>query len=231
MEQTYRRRSAHAARSYQRRHEEKKGMGGYKQTIVQQAAVCILFFLAAMLIKMLPDPALDFTRYSVQYVLTQQTDWGAAIANAKNFIMENVFQKPQTQESLDPLGNMTVPVEGEITSGFGMRTDPSGGGETFHYGVDFAGEAGEKIKCAAEGVVQEIGHSEELGNFILVKHGDKISSLYGHCDKILPSAGDTINGGQVIATMGSTGKASAPMLHFEIREGDTSLDPSVFIDK
>ena len=53
----------------------------------------------------------------------------------------------------------------------------------------------------------------------------------GHCDKILPSAGDTINGGQVIATMGSTGKASAPMLHFEIREGDTSLDPSVFIDK
>ena len=230
MEQTYRRRSAQAARASQRRRENRKGMEWDKETIGQQSAVCILFFLVAMVVKMLPDPALEFTRNSIHYVLTQDTDWGGTITNAKNFIMENVFQKPQTQESLDPLGSMTAPADGEIISGFGMRTDPSGGGETFHYGVDFAGEAGEKIKCAAEGIVQEVGYSEELGNYISVKHGEKIFSLYGHCDRILATEGDAIGAGQVIATMGNSGKTSAPMLHFEIREGDASLDPSVFIN-
>ncbi len=232
MEQVYRRQSTQPSRHKTARKRfggEKYGLQNYKRTVIEQSAFCILLFVAALVIKMYPASSMDFAKNSIQFILTEQTDWAMMLENTKDFFMQKVLQKPSEQEELDPLANLTAPVAGEINSPFGMRIDPMDGEEKFHYGVDFLGNSGDKIQCAADGLAQEIGFSEEYGNYILVKHSETIASFYAHCDKILPVEGDSIKAGQVIATMGTSGNVKQPCLHFEIREGDTSLDPAVFL--
>lgn len=205
-------------------------MGIYKRTIMQQSAVCILIFSALLLIKMNPLPTLAFTTNSVSYIVSCQSDWAGAFARIKSFVTEEILQKEQVEPELEPLAKMVAPVKTQVVSAFGKQTDSTSGRETFHYGVDFGGSEGEKIYCVADGIVEEIGYSEEYGNFILVKHGEKIASYYSYCDKILPAEGDEIKSGQIIATMGNSKETGLPCLHFEIREGDTSLDPAVFLE-
>ena len=84
--------------------------------------------------------------------------------------------------------------------------------------------------CCADGSVEEIGRSEEFGNFILIQHNARVSSYYAGCGEILPQMGDWIKKGQVIATAGTSAEMNDPHLHFEIREGEESLDPKAFLN-
>ncbi|MBR5156685.1 MAG: M23 family metallopeptidase [Clostridia bacterium] len=184
--------------------------------------------MVMLFVKMSADSTFDIAKSCISYTIDKKTDWKNIAVSVKNFIKETVITD-ETLNEHEALTKMEMPIKTDVISQFGTRTDKNGKNE-FHYGVDFAGNAGDKIRSVSDGTVAEIGNSEEYGNFILIKHNDSISSFYGNCEKILPQKNDKIKSGQVIATLGINKASDVAHLHFEIREGDSSLDPMVFLE-
>lgn len=98
------------------------------------------------------------------------------------------------------------------------------GGEA-HTGLDVAVPMGTPIRAAGGGIVQGAGNDPEYGFFVLIGHPDGYQSMYGHASRVLVSIGDSVVAGQVVGLSGSTGRSTAPHLHFEIRRGGRSMDP------
>lgn len=122
----------------------------------------------------------------------------------------------------------TSPVEGLVSSGFGYRMHPIKNETLFHYGTDFAANRGTDILAFADGTVSAAGVSSTYGNYVMLSHAEGIASLYAHCDKIMVKLGDSVKLGAVIAKVGSTGLSTGAHLHFELRRGDTILDPEYY---
>jgi murein DD-endopeptidase MepM/ murein hydrolase activator NlpD len=78
--------------------------------------------------------------------------------------------------------------------------------------------------------VKEARWDEVYGNLVVVEHGDSLSTIYGHNDKTLVKEGDHVTKGQIIATVGSTGKSTAPHVHFEILRNGKPVDPGVYME-
>ena len=122
-----------------------------------------------------------------------------------------------------------LPVSGVQTSGYGYRSDPFTGEIASHNGIDIAAEKGTEIKAAMDGVIEVSQKSGgDYGNYIIINHGG-FKTLYGHCEKLYSDVGEKVSSGDIIATVGSTGRSTGPHLHFEIRIGDTRIDPTPFI--
>jgi murein DD-endopeptidase MepM/ murein hydrolase activator NlpD len=121
------------------------------------------------------------------------------------------------------------PLPGRITSGMGMRTHPVGGFRGKHTGVDLAAKEGTSIAAAAPGTVVETGEGEYIGKFVILKHKDSYTTIYGHCSQILTTAGKTVRKGQIIAKSGQTGRTTGPHLHFEIRKNGVPQNPLIYL--
>jgi len=119
-----------------------------------------------------------------------------------------------------------LPVAGRLTSGFGERRDPLGGGAEFHAGIDLAAPKGSEVHAVAAGTVSFSGKRGSSGNVVEVQHGDGLTTLYAHLDRPLVAAGDKVGAGQVVATVGSTGRATGPHLHFAVRRYGQAVDPA-----
>ncbi|MFZ5352944.1 MAG: M23 family metallopeptidase [Bacillota bacterium] len=124
---------------------------------------------------------------------------------------------------------LIMPVEGIITSGFGVRIHPVFNTEKMHNGIDIDAQIGTPIKAAASGKVIEIGEDEINGKYIKIENS-KYRTVYAHCHRILVKEGSSIKQGDIIAEVGDTGLVSGPHLHFEIWKNDTPLDPVEVID-
>lgn len=121
------------------------------------------------------------------------------------------------------------PLSGTMTSPFGWRADPVSGEERFHYGLDIAGAEGDSVACFADGSVGTVGESALLGNYVTVNHDLGFSTLYAHCSAIAVSAGQRVQKGEVIASVGATGNATGPHLHFEVHDGGQYLNPIYYV--
>ena len=117
-----------------------------------------------------------------------------------------------------------------VVSGFGTRIDPFGTGRTEHHdGIDLAAPAGTPILAVADGVVSTARTANTgYGNVVILDHGDGRTSVYAHCDRLFVAEGDTVVRGQVIASVGMSGNATGPHLHFELRRDDIPQDPLDF---
>jgi LysM repeat protein len=118
---------------------------------------------------------------------------------------------------------MVWPLVGQITSRFGWRR-LSIGGSNMHNGLDIGGRTGDPIRSATSGVVVYSGWSSGFGNLVVVENGDT-EYWYAHASTLIASVGDRVAPGAVIARVGSTGIATGPHLHFEIRVDGTPIDP------
>ncbi len=121
------------------------------------------------------------------------------------------------------------PLAGEVTSSFGWRDDPNGAGESFHYGLDIAGEEGAAVSCFADGTVGAVGESTLLGTYVTVNHDGGFSTLYAHCSAVTVGAGQSVKKGDTIARVGATGNATGPHLHFEVHDGGEYLNPVYYV--
>ena len=119
------------------------------------------------------------------------------------------------------------PVQGVITLEFAQ----SSGYQVFHTGIDIANSQGTPITPFMQG---EVVYAGEIfwgyGKHIIIDHGDNISSIYGHLDKIFVFEGQKVNIGDEIGRMGSTGWSTGPHLHFESRVYGIPVNPRVFLD-
>lgn len=122
-------------------------------------------------------------------------------------------------------GQMSYPSDGEITSGFGWRMHPILGYQRFHSGVDFGADYGSMIRSADRGLVIFAGWYGGYGNAVIVDHGNNITTLYGHTSELYVAEGQSIERGQPIAAVGSTGLSTGPHLHFEVRQNGEPVDP------
>jgi murein DD-endopeptidase MepM/ murein hydrolase activator NlpD len=125
-------------------------------------------------------------------------------------------------------GLMRTPIDGaHVTSSFGMRRHPIMGYSKFHQGVDFAAPQGTPVLAAGDGVVQDVGYRSGYGNFILVRHRTGLETAYAHMSRFARgiSKGDTVNQGDIIAYVGSTGRSTGPHLHFEVRVDGQAINP------
>jgi murein DD-endopeptidase MepM/ murein hydrolase activator NlpD len=134
-------------------------------------------------------------------------------------------QAPSAAESLE------LPVTGRVTSGYGVRRDPFTGVPANHLGLDVGAPEGTPIRAPAGGVVLAAGPKGGYGNAVEIDHGDGLVTLYGHASELLVSPGQTVEPGQAIATVGSTGRSTGPHLHFEVRVAGRPVDPSVALKK
>ena len=121
------------------------------------------------------------------------------------------------------------PVPGGISSPFGYRRHPILGTTRLHAGVDLQAGYGTPIRAVASGVVESAGWRGGYGNAVVIDHGNRYSTLYGHASRLLVSAGEPVTAGQVVAAAGSTGMSTAPHLHFEVRLLGVPKNPVPFL--
>ncbi len=123
------------------------------------------------------------------------------------------------------------PVDGVTTSPFGLKRFYNGQARRPHTGLDFAGDTGTPIKSPADGKIILTGNFFFNGNGVFIDHGQGLISVYIHMNKILAKQGQTIKKGDLIGTIGQTGRSTGPHLHWGIYLNQTAVDPSLFLDK
>ncbi len=121
------------------------------------------------------------------------------------------------------------PVRGRVTAGFGERLDPLNGEGAFHAGMDIAAPTGTEIFAAADGIVLSAGRDAGYGNSILIDHGYGITTRYGHLSRVAVVVGQEVKRGQEIGTVGMTGRATGPHLHYEVHIQDTPVNPARYL--
>ena len=139
----------------------------------------------------------------------------------------NYLKKISYNLSYTPLG---YPFRGAITSTFGHRENPfTGANVETHKGLDIRAPMGAPVKAMAKGTVVFAGRKGGFGNCIVLKHANGFETLYGHLSKILVSGGQSIDIGQQIGNVGSTGRSTGPHLHYEVHRFGQKINPQSFL--
>jgi murein DD-endopeptidase MepM/ murein hydrolase activator NlpD len=146
-----------------------------------------------------------------------------AIAQRLRALMETPKGRARAEQRWS--GQFIRPVNGRLTSGFGMRVHPIFKVRKMHTGIDISAPAGTPIHAADSGVVVEAGYLRGYGYTVIIDHGGGIATLYAHCSAILVSVGQEVQRGQTIARVGSTGYSTGPHLHFEVRVNGEPVNP------
>lgn len=115
-----------------------------------------------------------------------------------------------------------------LSNPFGARWNPGGQGKTVHNGIDIPGTEGTAILAAADGTVTETGFDPERGNYLLIDHGDGLTTLYAACKEVGVNKGEAVKAGDEIAALGSTGVSTGPHLHFEVRQDGEPQNPTAY---
>lgn len=153
---------------------------------------------------------------------------------------EMIAQSKQLEKQLTQLldktkkyagGVMLWPTPGytRISSPYGMRVHPIYKVKKMHTGIDIDAPSGAKIVAANSGKVIMAGWNGGYGNCVIIDHGGGMATLYAHQSKILVSVGDTVEKGQTIGKVGSTGLSTGPHLHFEVRKDGETKNPTDYV--
>lgn len=121
------------------------------------------------------------------------------------------------------------PARGWISSGFGYRKDPFTGERHLHRGVDIATRMGTPIIATADGIVVSSKKDRHFGNIIEVDHGNGFCTRYGHNAANFVKKGDRVKRGQVIGTVGNTGRSTGPHVHYEVRLNGVAVNPRKYM--
>ncbi len=162
------------------------------------------------------------------------TDMGIGGGSEEAVVQENTVLSDEEQMKVDAnyikeqFGLINPLVEGVITSRFGNR-ESSAIVSANHKGIDLGATTGSIIRAASEGHVIEASSEGDFGIHLKIEK-DGVIFIYAHCSELLVSKGDTITQGQQIAKVGSTGKATGPHLHFEIRRDGRAVNPAYLLD-
>ena len=150
---------------------------------------------------------------------------------AKQELTNNLQEELEEKQEIDSrtvngIYLAVVPVTGRITSRFGAVESIR---DHTHKGIDIAATRGTPILATASGKVSFAGWSSGYGYLVKIDHGNGVETYYGHCSKLYVSAGDTVEAGEQIAAVGSTGNSTGNHLHFEIRLNGKQVNPQTYV--
>ena len=142
-------------------------------------------------------------------------------------ILEKLLLNQQFQQMVTPAGK---PAENAyISSYFGHRKDPFTGRKKMHKGIDVAGKSGSSVLATADGIVISIKKQTGYGQVLDIDHGHGLTTRYGHNKSIVVKVGDIVKQGQMIATMGSTGRSTGPHVHYEVLKNGHPVNPERYV--
>lgn len=123
------------------------------------------------------------------------------------------------------------PITGEIdvSSSFGVRSDPFLGRPAMHTGMDMRGDTGDPVRATAAGTVVTAGWNGGYGKMVEIDHGNQFSTRYGHMSQIDVRVGQKVKIGDIVGRIGSTGRSTGPHLHYETRINDEAVNPTRFL--
>lgn len=184
----------------------------------------------------------NYTEYTPQYKSTTSHTVPREITLSEYQAMQNrvlpkaqkLKQKPtphtHTYDDGSKGGYLYMPVKySRVSSKYGMRVHPTKKVIEMHTGVDFAAPKHTPIHAAQGGIVTFAGWRGGYGNTVIVRHNNEFATLYGHAENVLVSVNQVVQAGQVIATVGSTGRSTGNHLHFEVLRHNQHLNPRNFL--
>jgi murein DD-endopeptidase MepM/ murein hydrolase activator NlpD len=147
--------------------------------------------------------------------------------DSKRIAAESKRKKKAKKQFSETLPNVDFiwPVNGRISSIFGLRRFFNEQERRPHNGLDIAADEGTPVKATASGTVIESGNFFFSGNMVYIDHGQGIISLYAHLSEISVKTGDVVKQGDIIGQVGQTGRVTGPHLHFAVFANQTLIDP------
>lgn len=142
-------------------------------------------------------------------------------------VLEDILVAGRLQRELKPSGWPVT--DGYVSSVYGWRADPFNGRRVLHSGIDFAAPAGSDVLAVAGGIVTESAMRPGYGRTVEINHGNGYVTRYGHNQKLLVKAGQKVDKGEKIATVGSSGRATGPHVHFEVLLNGYVVNPTQYI--
>src|SRR5262245_58862292 len=121
------------------------------------------------------------------------------------------------------------PIRGLVTSPFGVRSSPYGEGPEMHAGLDIAARYGAPVAAAGGGQVVFAGRESGYGGLVIVDHGGRTDTLYGHLSALYVREGQQVRRGQMLGAVGATGRATGAHLHYEVRVNGAPVDPRRYL--
>lgn len=155
-------------------------------------------------------------------VTVEETAIGGAVEQQEQ--VPQLSEEEQRILTIKNTSSFIKPVEGTISSKYGIRNPTTATVPKNHTGTDIAANTGTKIKSSTDGEVVIASSEGDYGKHLKIQIG-RVSVVYAHCNKLYVKQGDKVKQGQEIAEVGSTGNSTGPHLHFEIRLDEKTIDP------
>ncbi len=153
----------------------------------------------------------------------------AAPTDSGLFVAPAMFARAPAAEGGDTTASAagpTIPSRWPLAvHSFRTRGLATGDSSEQHSGIDLAVPVGTDVRAAGGGLVTQTGVDSSYGLYVLLQHPEQYQTMYGHLSRVLVTRGEKVREGQVIALTGSSGRSTAPHLHFEVRRAGHSVDP------
>ncbi|MBU5483563.1 M23 family metallopeptidase [Clostridium sp. MSJ-11] len=229
--------------NYSNRGKNQRSISHYitKRIIRDLVGATMLVFLVLMC-KVIVTPKTQLLYNYSKEIVNKNTDISSLGINIKNFsfkeleekatnIIESAKSKITGKKTMNQkIGEeFILPVNGSVTSGYGYRTDPIDNKNKFHHGTDISVKEGTEVKAAYNGKIKDCGEDPELGNYILIDHGEGIETRYAHLSSVDVKKDGTVIKGEVIGKSGKTGKVTGEHLHFELLFMGESRNPENYL--
>jgi murein DD-endopeptidase MepM/ murein hydrolase activator NlpD len=160
---------------------------------------------------------------------------GIEILKGKTSEIEERFsiqqEKAQLRASRARITPNIWPVKGAITSHYGNRVDPFNGDAEMHPGVDISAVYGTPVHAPADGTVIYAHYMAAYGNLLIIDHGNGMTTRFGHLSRFVVKVGQKVKRSEVIALVGTTGRTTAPHLHYEVRLNDRAKNPREYLPR
>jgi len=142
--------------------------------------------------------------------------------------MNKAFTHFDPRQKVDT--NFILPVDGPISSPFGLKRFLNEQPRNPHSGLDIAADEGITINATAAGTVAATGNYFFNGNTVLLDHGQGLITMYCHMSRIDAKVGDKLAAGDALGAIGQTGRVTGPHLHWSVSLNNTRVDPNLFLD-
>jgi murein DD-endopeptidase MepM/ murein hydrolase activator NlpD len=162
-------------------------------------------------------------------VLREDAERLGLIAGARELSLADLLDKLEDKRHRLASTPAIWPTRGWLTSRFGNRISPFTAGRQFHAGIDIAGARGTDVIAPARGRVVFSGKRGPLGRALVIDHGYGVRTLYGHIDEAFVKRGQEIERGQVVASLGSSGRSTGPHLHYVVEVKGKAVNPLDYI--
>ncbi|MBA1335235.1 MAG: hypothetical protein HPY66_0857 [Firmicutes bacterium] len=193
---------------------------------LKRLGICIIIVLLVLIIKSLDFSLTQKAADGIRSIVTKEYDFGKGLTSLRDVFpalrnkVQNVFSNENEEKT------MVIPVDGPITSGYGIRVHPVFNTEKKHEGIDIGAAIGSPVRAALEGTVEEVKKDDYYGNLIVINHGDGIKTVYGHLGEVNVVSGQEVAQGEIIGSVGNTGMSTGSHLHFEVWKNGKAVDPA-----